>query len=111
MRTELIIMSSGTIYASSGTIDLYDDIPISLNYSIADIKEPNKRNADYSKTITVPGTNNNNKLLSHIYEIGIDRLFNPNHRVEARILVNNIQVMKGFLRLAKIRTLRDDKIE
>ena len=104
-------MSSGTIYASSGTIDLYNDIPISLNYNIADIKEPQKRNADYSKTITVPGTNNNNNLLSHIYEIGIDRLFNPNHRTEARILYDGIQVFKGYMRLAKIRKLKDEKVE
>lgn len=112
MKTELIIMTSlAGVYQSSGTIDLYNDIPISLNYSIADIKEPDKRNADYSKTITAPGTNNNNHLLSNIYEIGIDRLYNPNKKVEARILYDKIQVMKGFLRLVKIRTLRDNKIE
>ena len=111
MKTQLIILSSGTIYQSSGTIDLYDDVPMSLNYSIADIKEPEKRNADYSKTITVPGTNNNNHLLSNIYEIGIDRLYNPNKKVEARILYDSITVMKGYIRLVKIRTLKDQKIE
>ena len=106
-----LYLTSGSVYTTSGTIDLYDDVPISLNYSIADIREPAKRNADYSKTITVPGTNNNNKLFAHIYEIGTDRLYNPNHKIEARILYDNVQVMKGFMRLAKIRKLRDDKIE
>lgn len=113
MNTQLIIMSSGvtTTYASSGTVDLYDNVPVSLNYSIADIKEPQKRNSDYSKTVTVPGSNNNNNLLSHIYEIGIDRLFNPNHRTEARVLYDGVQVFKGYMRLAKIRKLKDEKIE
>ena len=87
MKTILnIFTTSGTVLITSGSIDLYDDIPMSLNYNIADIKEPQKRNTDYSKTVTVPGTNNNSTLLAHIYEIGVDRLFNPNHKTEARIL-------------------------
>lgn len=111
MNTQLIILTSGTIYATSGVIDLYNDIPISLNYNIADIKQPQNRNADYSKTITAPGTDNNNQLLSHIYEIGIDRLFNPNKKVEMRVTYNGISVFKGYMRLATIRKLRDSKIE
>ena len=111
MNTQLMILSSGTIFASSGIIDLYNDIPISLNYNIADIKTPQNRNADYSKTITVPGSNNNNNLLSHIYEIGIDRLYNPNHKVEARILYDSVQVFKGFMRLAKIMSKDGGLIE
>lgn len=109
MKTEIIIPStSGT---TSGVIDLYDDLPISLNYNIADIRTPDKRNADYSKTITVPGTNNNNQLLSHIFEIGTDRLFNPNKKTNAEIVVDHVSVMKGILRLRDINTLRDNKIE
>ena len=111
MNTQLIILSSGTIYASSGVIDLYSDIPISLNYNIADIKQPQSRNADYSKTVTAPGSNNNNQILAHIYEIGIDRLYNPNKKVECRVLYDGVQVFKGYMRLAKIRKLRDEKIE
>ena len=111
MNTQLIILSSGTIYATSGTIDLFNDIPMSLNYNIADIKQPQSRNADYSKTITIPGSNNNNTLLAHIYEIGIDRLYDPNKKVEARVMYDGMQVFKGYMRLAKIRKLRDDKIE
>lgn len=112
MNTQLnIYATSGGSYLTSGTVHLYEDVPISLNYNIADIKSPQKRNADYSKTITVPGTNNNCNLFSHIYEIGIDRLYNPNKKVEARILFNGCQVMRGWLRLVKIRTLRNEKVE
>src|SRR3990167_6459231 len=104
MKTKIII-------PSSGTIDLYDDAPISLSYNIADIKEAHARHSHYSKTITVPGTNNNNKMLSCIFEIGIDRLYNPNHKASALIMVDEVQVLKGYMRLDKIRSLRDEKIE
>ena len=112
MNTELIVMaSSGGVYLSSGIVDLYDDVPISLNYNIANIRTPNKRNSDYSKTILCPGTANNHNLFGHIFEIGADRLFNPNKKTEARILVNKTQIIKGVLRLKKINSLRDKKIE
>ena len=58
MRTRLEL-------GTSGTIDLNDDIPYSLNYSIADVREPDKRNASFSKTITIPGSKNNNKIFQH----------------------------------------------
>ena len=104
-----IYTTLGTAFITSGTIDLYDNIPISINYNIADIKEPDKRHADYSKTIKLPGTNNNNNLLSHIYEIGIDRLYNPNKKVEARIFSNGIQILKGFMKLDKIHIIEGKK--
>ena len=54
-----------------GDIDVTNGIPISLNYSIADIREPDKRKAAFSKTITLPGTSRNNDIFKHIYEIGV----------------------------------------
>lgn len=112
MNTELILCaSSGSVFLSSGIVDMYDDVPVSLNYNIADIRTPEKRNSDYSKTILCPGTSNNHNLFGHIFEIGTDRLFDPNKKTEARILINKTQIMKGFLRLKKINSLRDKKIE
>ena len=104
LRTQIII-------PSSGVVDLYEDTPISLTYQIADIKDPQKRHGDHSKTITVPGTNNNNKLFAHIYEIGVDRLFNPNHKAKAVITMDSATVMKGDLQLLKINVLDNKKIE
>lgn len=104
MKTQIII-------PSSGVIDLYDDVALSLNYNIANIRTPDKRNADFSKTITVPGTDNNNQLLAHIFDINVDRLFNPNKKTTAEIVVGTVSVMKGILRLARINLLRDEKVE
>lgn len=95
---------------SSGTIDLYDDVSMSLNYSIADIKEPNKRNASYSKTITIPGTKNNNNLFSQIFEVGITGGFNPNLKAKAIIYVDTIPVFSGNLQLTNV-IINEDRIE
>src|SRR5215216_1164216 len=103
MKTQIVI-------PSSGVIELYDDVSLSLNYSVADIRTPEKRNSDYSKAIVVPGTKNNNELLAHVFDVSANRLFNPNKKVHAEIVVDTIVIMKGILRLVKINTLHNDKI-
>lgn len=98
------------ILPSSGVIELYDDVDISLNYQIADIRQPNKRHADYSKTITVPGTHNNNKMFQHIFDIGINRWYDPNKKAKCYLVADTSTIMKGFLRLRNI-IVNDDKKE
>ena len=100
--------------ASGLTLDLYDSIPVPITYSILDIREPEKRRTSWSKTITIPGTKNNNRIFSHVYEIGQDGWitigntsvyegFNPNLRKECIVMNDGIQVLKGNLQLKKIK--------
>lgn len=95
------------------SIDLYDEVSIPINYTILDIREPEKRKTNWSKTITIPGTKNNNRIFSHIYELGQDGWvtigstsvyegFNPNLRLECILTNDGIQVMKGNLQLKRI---------
>lgn len=104
------------------SIDLYDNISIPITFSILDIREPEKRKTSWSKTITIPGTKNNNRIFNHIYEIGADNWvtiggisiyegFNPNIRKEIIILNDGIQVMKGNLQMKKITRDRQGNIE
>ena len=96
---------------SSGTIDMYDDIAVSCTYSIADIKDPDKRNTSFSKTITIPGTKNNNKLFGQLFEIGIDGSFNPNLKTPCNLTVDNVIIMRGNLQLLTVKKIDNDKIE
>lgn len=94
-------------------IDLYDNVSIPITYTILDVREPEKRKTNWSKTITIPGTKNNNRIFSHIYQISQDGWitigntsvyegFNPNLRRECILLNDGIQVFKGNLQLKKI---------
>ncbi|MTV59185.1 hypothetical protein GM547_14165, partial [Streptococcus pneumoniae] len=75
METELIVVTSNT----NASLDLMDDVPVSLNYAIADIKDPSKRNGAFSKTIKLPGSATNNKFFEHIYDVNVvTNSFNPN---------------------------------
>lgn len=104
MRTRLEL-------GTSGSIDLMDDVPYSLNYAIADIRDPASRNSSYSKTIKIPGSKRNNIIFAHIFEINIDCNFNPNLKTPFVLYVDELQQMKGFLQLLRINKTDDNKIE
>lgn len=109
--------------SSNGTnLDLYDNVNIPITYTIMDIREPEKRKTSWSKTIKLPGSKNNNRLFSHIYEIGQDgwvtigntsvyQAFNPNLRKEVIILNDGIQVVKGNLQMKRISRDKDGNLE
>jgi len=108
--------------ASGLALDLYTDVPIPITFSILDIREPEKRRTSWSKTITIPGTKNNNRIFSHVYEIGQDGWvtigntsvyegFNPNLRKECIVMNDGVQVMKGNLQLKRIKKDLDGNIE
>lgn len=104
-------MNTQIIVPSSGTIDLYDDVPISLNYSISDIRNPETRQAYWSKTITLPGTDTNNQMFQQIFEVGIERQFNPNKKADVRIQADTSTVMTGIMQLLKVRVFDKTKLE
>ncbi len=109
MVTEILIEGS--------RLDLFDDIGAELNYAIDDIKDFSSRNTNYSKTITLPGNANNNKIFGHIYNFAsannyyisnpnspnVGYNFDPTKQASCKIFVNKLQVFKGVLRLLEIK--------
>jgi len=91
-------------------VELSDGFDIKITRSIADIKEPQSRSSDWSKTVTIPGTKVNNKLFSHIFEVGNSITgssqftpdFNPNKKASAVVLVDGMTQIEGFIRLTEI---------
>lgn len=112
MRTE--------IYINNTLIDVSDDIALNLNYAIADIKTPDKRNSSYSKTITIPGSKTNNKLFSYIFDvskearvIGVENFtpdFNPNKKASCRIYSDTLLQFNGQAQMLQVN-IDGDKIE
>ena len=105
MRTE--------IYIDGYELDLTKNISAEFTYAIDEIQDFATRNTSFSKTIILPGNDNNNKLFGNIFEFGISNTYNqaePNvgynfnatKSVPCIILVDKIQIFKGVLRLLEI---------
>lgn len=82
-------------------IDLYDDVFIPMTYNIADIQDITKRNASFSKTITIPGTGHNNSLINHIYNISSSGVDTMNSPVFCFLLQDSYKIFEGTLELLK----------
>jgi hypothetical protein len=106
-------MIRSTVIVEGYDLDLLEDIAADFTYSIQDIREPDKRTTDFSKTIQLPGTPKNNALFAHIFDLNIENdynpsvpnigyNFNPNKVAKALILVDGIQVFQGVLRVLKV---------
>lgn len=113
-ESRLILIS----YNASGSVtgqyelDLFDTVSLPITKSIVDVKEPEQRKADYTKTITIPGTQNNNSVFSNIFNLDRSVLnstninyqpdFNPNLKVDAILYQNGIVQIQGYLQLNQI---------
>jgi len=81
-------------------LDLYENDPIKLTYSIEDILDT-KVTSVYSKTFRVPATKQNTKFFKSAFEInGFD--FDVTIKINATILLDGQELRKGQIRLQKI---------
>ena len=101
-------------------VDLTSDISMPLNYAIADIRNPDKKNTNFSKTIIIPSTSVNDKLFGFLWDTNINvnssgttnytPSFNPNKKAEVQILYEGAEIFYGYLKLDRITILQDYSI-
>lgn len=100
--------SGETIYES---LDLYSDIPIKINKSIAEIQDIGKKNSDFSIGLSLPGSKKNNRFFENFFNVDTQSLyFNVTNRVECSVLLNDQKLFTGYMRLNKVN-VQNSKIE
>ena len=102
-------------------LELINDVSMPFTYQIADVKDPSKKNTNFSKTITLPGTRVNNEVFGWIWDTNVSinssgsvnftPSFNPNKKADVVILYDGAEIFKGFMMLDRIKVLSDYKIE
>jgi hypothetical protein len=81
-------------------LDLYQNEPVFLSLSFAELQDITKKNSNFSKAFSLPGTKNNNDIFNFFYDINAVPLdFNPNNKVEAALLWDGYEIFQGHLRL------------
>lgn len=107
------------LLVNNSPVDLSDNFDILISKSIADIKSPETRSSEWTKTVVIPGTRANNKLFSHIFEVEqtiqtstqFAPDFNPNKKADVVVLLDEIEQLRGFIRLIQINVLDSTQIE
>ena len=100
------------IFIENQELDVKDDFSHQITYAVDDLKNLDSKATAFSKTIVLPGTANNNKLLGNIFEFSnsnyntaganVGYNFNAAKSAKARIEVNGLTIIKGVLRLLEI---------
>ena len=90
-------------FDSTFELDLQEAPNISLNYQFADIREPEKRKANYSQTFKLPFTKPNNKFFQNWYEVNLATLmFNTRTRFNAVLYVGTVPQFEGVMQLRAV---------
>ena len=93
------------------SVPFAEQIPVSINYNIADIREPDKFKSSFSKTINLIGTNAINLIFENIFEVNVaTQYFNKNKKTKVKYFVDDIQNFEGDLQLMQIKINTDNSI-
>ena len=96
-------MNTAKLVIAGEEMDLKQALGFGLNYSIDDVRKVEKKNSNYSKTITLVGSRTVNRLMGGLFDINADfTFFNPNIKTDAKIIVNSSTVIEGSMQLKSI---------
>ena len=90
------------IYIGADRLDMFKDESIEINSSVATINDISKNTTDYSKSFTVPASNNNNRIFKHYYDADIDNPFDARVKVAGRIELDGLPFKYGKWKLEKV---------
>lgn len=120
MENSIVINVMNAERTIIGALDVIDaDIEVIMQMS--DIRDPEKRKANYVRKFTLPGTKNNNRMFQSFHELGYQLSlvpqytyagsnvisgqgwsFNPNRKLIAQVIVSNNIFFEGSLQLNKV---------
>jgi hypothetical protein len=115
-KTELKIYADSKYF----NVDLFDNEPIELTKSIIELTEPEQRKSDYTKTINIPGTSNNNSIFTNIFDVNHSILngdnsnfyvdFDPRKKANCILYREGIPQLRGYLQMTSINILDEQNI-
>jgi len=101
---------SNFLYIDGEQVDLDNEIPMPISYSVGDFKNPENRRRSVSKTITVQGTQRNKRIFASAYNLSLTNEigslgfdFNPNTKVSARYFRKGVVIFEGLVRLLNVK--------
>ena len=87
------------IYIENERIDVFEDDSINVTQSVQNINDISKVFADFSKSFSVPASDNNNRIFKHYYNADVDNGFDARLLKEAFININSVPFKFGKMRL------------
>jgi hypothetical protein len=100
------------LYINDELVDMSDELSMPFMYQLEDTNNPTIIKNSFTKTITIVGTKQNNKIFGEIYELDREQLyndnyltgvyFNPSYRTPFKIYKNGELIESGYMQLNTI---------
>ena len=108
------------LYIDNNKVDITEDISIEFTYTSVDVSNPTAVKNSFSKTISLPGTLNNNTIFGNIWRLDRSLIedplkltnvnFDSRRRVPFNITNNGVLIESGYLQLNTI-TRKDEEVK
>jgi hypothetical protein len=97
----------------STQLDLFKDEDIKLSNNVTGIFDIGVLPADFTRTLTLPGTKVNNAFFEHVYDISIDNpfLFATNIKVPCYFDFGGFYLSNGYIQLNKVNVIANKFID
>lgn len=90
---------------------LKEDIPISLNFAITDIRSPESVKSSESKTVIIPFSNESVQFFEWIHRANVAlQTFDPQLKTRAEVYHANRRTLRGYLQLLKVNKIDDGTV-
>jgi len=99
-----------TVNSENIFLDLYRNEPVLLSLSFAELQDITKKNSNFSKAFSLPGSKKNNEVFNFFYDLNaIPTTFDPNNKFPATLMWDGYEIMVGYIRLNGV-TIADGEI-
>ena len=101
------------LIANGVELDIFQDEEIKISNNITQLFDLGAIPADFTRTITLPGTKTNNAFFEHYYDISVysPLTFGSNNKVPAYLDFDGIYVANGYLQLNKVNVYQNKYID
>ena len=92
-----------TVSGQTFFLDTFQNEPVLVNASFAELQDITKKNSAYSKAFSLPGSKTNNQVFNYFYDLNsvpID--FNPNNKYDTTLMWDGYEIMAGNIRLNSV---------
>ena len=91
------------LFIAGVEVPVMQDLGIKITYSVADMRTPEFRDFDFSKTISLPSVKSVDTLFEFIFDVNLDlQTFNPNKKTDAEVYLNEHRIFKGSIQIVRI---------
>ena len=96
-------MNKAKLYIAGTEVPVMEDLGIKITYNVADMRTPEFRDFDFSKTISLPSIKTVDTLFEFIFDVNLDlQTFNPNKKTDAEVYLNEHRIFKGSIQIVRI---------